>query len=132
MSEQGTPGHGGKVCTNLKWYTRKGYILEWANAGEIEGFRIVSDWEVKMGLRPAPRHVLDPPVHCPACGIELTPDEEPLPAPEGAVRVEETVLSWGVSLRAYTTNGLLFWLHSGENPAQVRAAWRRAFGKERE
>ena len=126
-----TPGHGGKPCARPEWWKERTSSHELRYVPEaFLGLNWVHDitrWERSQLSFFVPV--------CPACGIELTQDEEPLPVPKGAVRVEaydKSMTSWALSIRAYDKNRNCLCVLCGNDPTQVRTAWRRAFGKEGE
>ena len=126
-----TPGHGGKPCARPEWWKTRSHTHELRYESEdLGGLRWMHD------ITELDSHTISffVPV-CPACGIKLTPDEEPLPVPKGAVRaaaVEASMTSWALSIRAYDKNRNCLYVLCGNDPTQVRTAWRRAFGKEGE
>ena len=110
--ETGTPGHRGKECRIHQSIYYRGVF--W-----LKGSSSMEDFPIKF---------------CPACGVRLVPDPEPLPVPEGF---------WALTLGSHpaTNCGKDEWIiycdrKNGDSirftgPKDVIVpAWRRAFGEE--
>jgi hypothetical protein len=112
-----TPGHGGRVCENQAfWEAHVSYSIT-AHSNKLQFFFMFT-WPSGVSVQ-----TLVP--CCPACGIRLQPDPEPLPkcpdghTPEcGSLYDAPTDNSVFCRRSTYITH---YW-------AENEAAWRRAFG----
>jgi hypothetical protein len=125
MSEQGTPGHGGKMCADPAYWC----VLTLVWNGDL--IPVASrKWAI---VDAAGRHLLAV-ANCPACGTRLVPDEVPLPVPEGCDKVYSepgtSTLAQNVAWRVFSrlTNGNCSFVLYGLDQASTESAWRRAFG----
>ena len=119
MSEQVTMGHGGRRCEFAGELTREIRWREYQFRYEIGPKDDPRDWHrIRC---------------CPACGILLIPDPEPLPVPEGCDEArlerigESSTLSWHAF--GYRSGVKIVSMHDDTLEALLRR-WRRMFGKD--
>ena len=115
MSEQAAPGHGGRVCEYGKedgiWL---GFLRSDLKFDDPHWF-YHGGWVLR----------------CPACGVELKPDPEPLPVPLGCDKVRSYQPSTGGLWRVEgMAPGGVIRAVCDLNQQAAEAAWRRAFPKE--